>query len=70
MYQPHNLFVSPQDSALLWRYMDLSKFIDILHRKSLFFARSDRLSDPWEGGTSYVNVASRAEWYGRLGPEP
>ena len=69
MYQQHNLFVSPPDSALLWRYMDLSKLIDILHRKCLFFTRADKLGDPWEGGTSYINIQQRPERYGSHGPD-
>jgi hypothetical protein len=65
MYETHVLFDSPADSARLWRYMDLSKLIDLLHRKSLFFARADKLGDPWEGGTSYVNIEQRPKWYAR-----
>lgn len=33
----------------LWRYMDLAKFMSLLEDKALFFARADKLGDPFEG---------------------
>jgi hypothetical protein len=39
----------PPTGNALWRYMDLSKFIGLLRDQSLYFARLDRLGDPWEG---------------------
>lgn len=40
----------PENSNVpVWRYMDLPKFIDMLARKSLYFARPDTFSDPFEG---------------------
>ncbi len=32
----------------LWRYMDLAKFLSLLEDRTLFFARSDKLGDPFE----------------------
>lgn len=46
--------------TMLWRYMDLAKFLDLLERKTLFFARADKLGDPFEGASG---VADReGEW--------
>ncbi len=46
--------------TLLWRYMDCAKFLDLLERRSLFFARADKLGDPFEGASG---VAEReGEW--------
>lgn len=42
-------YETPPDSAFLWRYMDLSKFIGLLRDRSLYFSRLDHLGDPWEG---------------------
>jgi len=33
----------------LWRYMDFTKFMSLLETKSLWFNRSDRFDDPFEG---------------------
>lgn len=59
MYKKHRDFESPTDSATLWRYMDLSKLIALLDGRCLFFARADRLGDPWEGATSQANLHFR-----------
>jgi hypothetical protein len=43
-------FEGPKDpNTGLWRYMDFTKFVHMLESKSLFFARADRLGDPFEG---------------------
>lgn len=33
----------------IWRYVDLAKFLDLLTRRNLYFARLDKLEDPFEG---------------------
>jgi len=33
----------------VWRYMDFTKFVDLLANNALFFCRSDKLGDPFEG---------------------
>jgi len=58
MYKEHANFKTPT-AAKLWRYMDLSKLIALLHSGCLFFARADRLGDPWEGAASPVSVTFR-----------
>ena len=52
MYEVHADFPSPPDTARLWRYMDLSRFLCLLHRRALYFCRRDELHDPWEGALS------------------
>ena len=39
----------PEPSTILWRYMSLAKLLSLLKDRSLFFARADRLADPFEG---------------------
>jgi hypothetical protein len=34
---------------VLWRYMDLAKFIDLLESESLYLCRADKFSDKFEG---------------------
>lgn len=43
-------FELPDDTATLWRYIDLWKFKSILKTLSLYFVRSDRFNnkDPWD----------------------
>ena len=36
-------------SNILWRYMDLAKFIDLLESRSLRLSRADKFSDKFEG---------------------
>lgn len=49
--QTHPSFTPPAGNPRLWRYMDLSKYLQFLHSKTLWFARADCLGDPFEGST-------------------
>ena len=40
---------TPKDEKVIWRYMNLEKFVYILEEKRLFFARVDTFEDPFEG---------------------
>jgi hypothetical protein len=37
------------DGQAIWRFLDFAQFVDLLERKSLFFARVDTLEDPFAG---------------------
>jgi hypothetical protein len=39
---------TPDDDQHLWRYMDFSKYVDLLTTSELHFARADRLEDPYD----------------------
>ena len=54
MYKIHPHLPSPPDDAVLWRYMDFTKFVSLLERRALFFCRPDLLGDPFEGSISPV----------------
>ena len=41
----------PKDTAILRKYMSFEKFVNLLSTKSLFFTRSDKFDDPFEGFT-------------------
>jgi hypothetical protein len=58
MYSPHPVFQSPSDSALIWRYLDLAKYLNLLSKRSLYFARPSRLGDRFEGSLTAGNQAS------------
>ena len=51
-----DVFELPKRNATIWRYMDLAKFESMLDTRALFFCRSDRFDDPFEG--SYPNEAA------------
>ena len=63
MYEEHRVFTPPPNEAVLWRYMDLPKFIAMLDARSLFFTRADKLGDPFEGSYSRMNEALRPKLY-------
>lgn len=49
-------FTPPENKHVkLWRYMDFTKFVSLLHTKSLFLCRSDLFDDPFEGTIPRVN---------------
>ena len=49
----------PPADAILWRYMDFTKFVALLEMKSLFFSRADKLNDPFEGSFPERNIIAR-----------
>lgn len=66
MYKEHPSFNPPPDNAVLWRYMDFTKFVSLLDKSALFFVRADKLGDPFEGAPTSVNVAAREAFYNSL----
>ena len=49
MHKSHQVFEEPTEKARIWRYTDFTKFVSLLHTQQLFFARADKLQDPYEG---------------------
>ena len=45
----------PAFDATLWRYIDFTKLVSFLEDQTIFFARADKLGDPFEGAWSNVN---------------
>ena len=39
----------PSEELVIWRYVDFTKFLDLLETKALFFSRVSELDDPFEG---------------------
>ena len=40
----------PEDpNTIVWKYLDLSKFLDLLLSRKLFMSRSDKFEDQYEG---------------------
>ena len=55
MYKEHEFCNPPSSDAILWRYMDYTKFVSLLEQQALFFARADKLGDTFEGALSSAN---------------
>ena len=49
MYKYNFDFTTPNDETIAWRYMDFTKFADLLDSKKLYLCRSDKFDDPYEG---------------------
>lgn len=49
MYKKDYQFHTPPQDTVVWRYLDFVKFIDLLTTQELFFCRSDKFDDPYEG---------------------
>jgi hypothetical protein len=64
----HPCFPQPKDLTVkVWRYMDTSKLLDILARKSLFLSRLNLLGDAHEGSITKVNHITRQSEFEKHG---
>lgn len=59
MYKEHPSFTTPAPKTKIWRYMDLSKFLYLITTNFLYFPRSDKLGDPYEGSYTKIDLANR-----------
>jgi hypothetical protein len=46
---PHPDIPEPKDHESIWRYLNFTKFVAMLQKRSLYFRRADKFSDRWEG---------------------
>ena len=63
MFLSHPDFDAPDDSDILWRYLDLPRYLDLLIREKLFFPCANVLEDPFEGmfwGENRLHLRSRS----------
>jgi len=44
-----NINLTPDTDTIVWKYLDLSKFLDLLMSRKLFMSRSDKFEDQYEG---------------------
>ena len=64
-------FEQPSDPDIpIWRYMDFTKFVSLLDSGALYFARSDRLGDPFEGSHTKADLEERARIFSEKGLAP
>ena len=68
-WPPPPLLDVPADDAKLWRYMDLSKFIDLLDTSTLYLTRAALFEDRFEGSYPKANaVEPQGDPSSRLAP--
>lgn len=58
----------PAFDDLVWRYMDMPRFLSILEYRALHFVRADQMVDKWEGAFGAVNIQQRMDRYGEQYP--
>lgn len=49
MYEAHESIDCPSHDQVIWRYMDLWKFLDLIDNQKLYLSRTDLLADKYEG---------------------
>ncbi len=49
MYEAHPNIKTPSDSKVIWRFLDLWKFLDIIDNQKLYMSRIDQFEDKYEG---------------------
>lgn len=60
MIEKHPVCNLPKDKEIkIWRYLDLSKFIDLYINESLYFARADEFEDIFEGSLPKQSIIAR-----------
>ena len=59
MHETHSYIRPIQPEAVLWRYMDFTKFESMLTTQSIYFARADILGDPFEGSLPRLEIAGQ-----------
>lgn len=61
MYENHIWLEGIGNNDKIWRYMSFDKFVEMLERRSLFFCRSDRFDDKFEGSFPKGNATDLKE---------
>jgi hypothetical protein len=41
--------ISPPDDAVLWRFIDFTKYVSLLDTSKLYFAQAKKMEDRYEG---------------------
>ncbi|WP_367996014.1 DUF2971 domain-containing protein [Haloferax volcanii] len=51
------------DNAQVWRYIDFTQLVSIMEREALWFNRTDKFDDSFEGSFTRTNVTTRKSRY-------
>lgn len=69
MVSKHSACTPPDNDQVIWRYIDLAKFILFLDTKELFFTRPDKFEDPFEGSLPEKLIEKKSRWVKSLKAE-
>jgi hypothetical protein len=69
-YEAHSELETPPDDTVLWRYLSFVKFMDLIERRHLWFARLDTFEDPLEGTHTDAEVEYIRAQPVPLSPDP
>jgi hypothetical protein len=53
--------ITDDPQTAVWRYLSFTKFLALLEDRAVYFARSDRVGDPWEGSLPRANQQLRSD---------
>jgi hypothetical protein len=60
-------FEVPPDNVRVWRYMDVGRFLFLIHHRAVYFSRPSEMLDPWEGvpppAVAKVHHPANVEWW-------
>lgn len=56
----------PESNYAIAKYLDLTKFLSLLQRQSLFMCRMDKLEDQFEGRSPQSSIEELGNWYRML----
>lgn len=60
MFESHPTFIQPENENIkIWRYLDFTKLVSLIDNRRLYFTRSDKFDDPFEGSWPRANVEAR-----------
>lgn len=74
MFHDHPSYKAPSDKNVkIWKYMDITKFLSLVINGTLYFTRTDKLGDPFEGSYTRQALIARNDggkkylkWYENL----
>ncbi len=61
MYKDHPNIETPPKETVIWKYMDLWKFLDIVDNEQLYCSRADTFEDKFEGRIPNKNIRNLEE---------
>jgi hypothetical protein len=68
LLKAHELLTAPPDNAVLWRYMDFTKFVSMLNSSSLYFTQACQMEDKFEGVYPRATIDRAASGHGLVYP--
>jgi hypothetical protein len=68
MFKAHDVLECPSDDAVLWRFMDFTKYFSLLRSGALYFSPIKVMEDKYEGVMTRPNVDAASEVFRHLVP--